>query len=133
VIDVVPRVITKSVAKTLRSAARRGTGSPLTHRHDRIGHERVLIRRGMLPLDPEEKRLLTLRDYAVYIHDQPLNESRSRLLRRNLPLRRDGEWLAVKTTWVKSSVIGNEELPYKPALWRLSDRSIVDFIKSNRE
>ena len=131
VIDIAPKIVRKRAKNVLRSHS--NPGSPLTHRHDRDGHERVLVRRGELPLDNDERQLLTLRGYDVYTESQPSDENKRRLVRRRLPLRHEGEWLAVRTSWVNSTVVGDESLPYKPALRRLTANSIVDLLRSNTE
>ena len=130
VIDISPKVMRKYVGKSIRKGSS-GTGRTLTHRHDRDGHERLLVQRGELPLLDDDRQLLLLRGYDVYADTQPVDENKRRLVRRRLPLRHEGEWLAIKTSWVNSTVVGDELLPYKPALRRLTANSIVDLLKSN--
>ena len=128
VIDVKPKAVRKYTSSKLARNSTT-TGRALTHRHDRDGHERVLVRRGDLPLHEDERELLTLRGYDVYTHSQPSNENERRLVIRKLPLRQEGEWLAVKTSWVNSTVVGGEDLPYKPAVRRVSSSSIGGVLK----
>jgi hypothetical protein len=129
VIDVKPNVVRKAASKAV-SSIRSKRKHVLTHRHDRDGHERVYVKRGPLPLSEEECKVLRLRNYVIYTEGQPSDENKDRLVRRRLPLREEGEWLAIRAGWVRSSVVGDESLPYRPAVRRLSQESILDLIKN---
>ena len=107
-------------SRTTSSEKRSRQGHKLAYRHDRDGHERVLIKRGTLPLDAYEEDALLMRGYSVYTEGQPSDEDQLRLVRRRQPTRREGEWIALKTSWVRSTVVGDESLPYKAAVRRVS-------------
>lgn len=129
VIDVKPKIVRATSSDALRNSFSRGR--KLTHRHDRDGHERVLVKRGRLPLLDDDRALLESRGYTLYADSQPLNKDRDRLIRRRLPMRNHGEWLAMRVSWVKESVVGDESLPYRPAVRRLSTESIVDLVRGS--
>lgn len=103
---------------------RAGTGgvSP-SYRHDVRSHTRLRVRRGPLPLAPDEHKKLTRMGYRIWLHHQPSGdepgEVAHELERRGLPLRREGEWLAVKVSRVSAHVSPKDEsLPYVPAVRR---------------
>ena len=130
VIDIAPRIVRKISKKSVAKTGPLRNRSSLAYRHDRDGHERVAVRRGNLPIPPDEHQLLTLRGYSVYTEGQPSHEDKDRLVRRRHPLRGAGEWVAIKTSWVRSCVVGEESLPYRPAVRRLTKDSIIDLIKT---
>ena len=88
----------------------------LHYRHDVRGHERCLIRRGILPLDPEIRKKLLKRGYKVYEHTKPSDETNARLLKRGFVTKKSDEWLAIKVIWVDEHQRGPEDGPYIPAL-----------------
>lgn len=130
VIDVMPKSLKRSISRATRNVVK--LGHKLSYRHDRDAHERVLVRRGELPLSVEEERTLTLRGYTLYTEGQPNTNDQDRLVRRRLPLRQHGEWLALKTSWVRSTVVGDESLPYKPAVRRLSGVGIEGMLRDKQ-
>jgi hypothetical protein len=124
----------KELNRSISKAASDSTSSPraghkLSYRHDRDAHERVHVRRGSLPLDPCEEDRLLMKGYTVYVEGQPLSDDQERLVRRRQPFRCEGEWLAMRTSWVRSAVVGNEALPYKPAIRRLSLGIATELLK----
>jgi hypothetical protein len=129
VIDVKPKVVRARAKSSLQKALGCTRTHTLTHRHDRDGHERVLVKRGALPLREDDQLLLEARGYTLYTDSQPEDADKGRLVRRRLPLREPGEWLAMRTSWVSEAVVGDESLPYRPAVRRLSTDSIVDLIR----
>jgi len=131
VIDVGQKSLLRAIPKATKSVIRRGHA--LSYRHDRDAHERVFVRRGELPMAIAERDLLTLRGYAIYTEGQPDPQDRKRLVRRRLPFRQEGEWLALKTTWVQSTIVGDESLPYKPAVRRLSEGGLESLLKTGSE
>lgn len=88
----------------------------LHYRHDVRGHERCLIRRGILPLDSEIRKRLLKRGYKVYEHTKPSDEMNARLLKRGFVTKKSDEWLAIKVIWVDEHQRGPEDGPYIPAL-----------------
>jgi hypothetical protein len=132
VIDVKPKVVRARSQSSLKNSGGPKRSHKLTHRHDRDGHERVLVKRGPLPLLEDDRALLEARGYVLYTESQPLAADKDRLVRRRLPLREPGEWLAMKTSWVSESVVGDPSLPYRPAVRRLSTESIVDLVRGSR-
>ena len=124
----------KELNRSISKAASDSTSSPraghkISYRHDRDAHERVHVRRGSLPLDPCEEDRLLMKGYTVYTEGQPLSDDQERLVRRRQPFRREGEWLAMRTSWVRSTVVGDEALPYKPAIRRLSLGIATELLK----
>lgn len=131
VIDVKPKIVRARSKSSLAKSLGPKRSHVLTHRHDRDGHERVLVKRGDLPLLEDDRALLEARGYTLYTDSQPEDTDKDRLVRRRLPLREAGEWLAMRTSWVRDTVVGDESLPYRPAVRRLSTESIVDLIRGN--
>ena len=129
VIDIKPRI----TRKVVNSAVRKATSGVrhLSSRHDRDGHERVHVQRGSLPLSEDNRQLLQHRNYVIYTEGQPDDANKDRLIRRRLPLRAPGEWIAIRTAWVNSCVVGDESLPYKPSVRRLPQDSVFDLIQTN--
>lgn len=86
-----------------------------SHRWDVMGHERLKIRRGLLPLDPviEEK----LFDRGYLIHEGTLSdEDATRLAKRGIEPKSEYEWVALKVINVSPHVRGPEDKPYVPAM-----------------
>lgn len=110
----------KAARKAVGAMARR---SPLSYRHDRRGHERCRIQRGALPLDPKKAAKLEQRGYKVFTINAPDAETQRRLIERRQRPKRSDEWIAIKTTWVDPHVVGDESLPYVPAV-RVSEKQI---------
>lgn len=105
------------VVEEIPEYLKNNTPRRLTYRHDVRGHERCKIRRGPLPLDPKMRQKLVDRGYRVYDHaEQVPDEDVKRLITRGHPLRRDDEWVAVRSHWVRPFIRGDESLPYVPAL-----------------
>lgn len=104
------------VPKVRRKLKRRG-GDSLAYRHDRMAHERVLVHRG-ISLSTKDKQIMVDRGYRVYDDGNPTVPAPDlhRLLSREHPMRKEGEWLAVKGVNVSACVVGREDLPYIPAV-----------------
>jgi hypothetical protein len=94
-----------------------GTGRELTYRHDREGHWRTYVRRGPLPLSQKERDKWLGRGYELHTVTGPKNLDvlQDMLKKGHAPKGRD-EWLAVKRTWIDDQVVGDESLPYVPAV-----------------
>lgn len=92
------------------------SGRLLGHRHDRRGHERCKFRRGKLPMDEKLEAKLVERGYEVFKQNPVDVHAIRRLSIRGMPYKAADEWLAIKTTWVKDTVVGNESLPYVPSI-----------------
>lgn len=86
-----------------------------SHRWDVRAHHRTLIRRGKLPLRPKDRSKLTMRGYTVFETDIALEGARALSL-RGKPPKRDDEWVAIKTSLVKSHRRGPEDKPYVPSV-----------------
>lgn len=92
-------------------------------RSDVRGHERVRIRRGPMPMDPEERQKYLDRGYRLYEEQMDLDpEDDKRLRERGQTLKARGEWLALKVSWVDQYIKGPEEAPYRPAVRHLPAR-----------
>ncbi len=86
-----------------------------THRWDVIGHERLKLHRGPLPLDPLVEEKLKKQEYRICL--TALSEEDSiRLKRRNIEPQAPGEWIALKVIDVTPHVRGPEDKPYVPAM-----------------
>lgn len=97
-----------------------GDRSPCQFRFDRRGHKVVLKQRGTVPLAAGRAAVLKYRGYTVVYHDDKIDQSLlASMTSRNIAPPTVGEWLAVRVTWRSASVVGDESLPYVPAI-RLS-------------
>ena len=87
------------------------------YRTDRIGHPRLYVRRGKLPLKPEDREKLVAREYKVFEATNPSPEIRGELLRKGHLMKHPDEWLAVREIWIDQTMTSTDEsLPYVPAL-----------------
>jgi hypothetical protein len=109
------------IGERLKSLAPVSTSRrPPDHRWDTRGHERVRVQRGPKPLDDATRALLKSRGYNIY-EDEISGEDYLRLMKRpDVPPKQPDEWIALKTTWVKSFVNGPKEAPYVPAVRRMA-------------
>ena len=88
----------------------------LQHRCDVRAHERIRIARGKLPIPPEVHTDLLERNYKVFTHNAVDADTAKLMMERHERPKGHDEWLAVKTSWVKSHQRGPEDGPYIPAL-----------------
>jgi hypothetical protein len=91
-----------------------GVKATPAYRHEVRGHERVLLRRGPLPLADRDRRELLRRRYRVYEGDLD-GWAAERLSARCVPSRPPGTWLAVLATRVKAHERGPLGAPLVPA------------------
>lgn len=96
----------------------------LSYRHDRRAHERCYIRRGPLPLDATRRENLRATGYTIYEHRELTDDDSKRLRGRGQAPKRPDEWLAVRTRWIEHTIVGDESLPYVPALRIASARAV---------
>lgn len=97
------------------SNGKAGTGRALTYRHDREGHERVLVHRGPLPLG-DERIKLEKRGYRITTGQLSAGDA-ERLSKRRKPPKRVDEWVAVKSIWIAEDIVPHDDsLPYVPAV-----------------
>jgi hypothetical protein len=82
-----------------------------SYRFDVRGHERMLVERDKLPLDPKQERDLRNRGYRIFSGTVD-SEIYLKLMKRGMPPKRQDEWLAVLTTQVKPHVKGPEDAPH---------------------
>ncbi len=88
-----------------------------SHRWDVRGHERVMLKRGSLPMDGTDERVLALRGWRIYAHGAPIpSDDAWRLAIRDFEPPTSGEWVAMHSAWVRPHVKGPESKPYVPAL-----------------
>lgn len=142
--DIIPRpyylVPLKNI--TVKDAARRSVGlvgrrAPLSYRHDRRGHERVFIQRGPLPLEDKKRKALEKKTgtppvgYKVFTVENLDAESARFMMERKLPPKRVDEWVAVKVRYIGQQVIGDNSLPYVPAVRVSTDRDALSRTISN--
>lgn len=96
-----------------------------SHRFDRSGHEVVIVRRGPLPMSAKDRAYFEQRakrtkgEQRIYTIDTPTAEDYQRLMARGIEPKRTDEWMVVLVTWKDATVVGDEKLPYVPALRRL--------------
>lgn len=92
-------------------------GKARTYRTDVVGHDRHLVRRGDLPLDPKQRAVLLNRGYQIFENTflpAPLVEV---LVRKGHHRKLPHEWMAVKEIWIDQHMnVNDESLPYVPAL-----------------
>jgi len=94
---------------------------PWTHRWDVSAHERLLVRRGALPLDPRAAHALGRRGYTVYegtptSPPTPSPEDAFALHRKGHKAPEPGEWIALRRVKVHEHIRGPDDKPYIPAL-----------------
>jgi len=99
----------------LEPRSENGFGRTLAYRYDRRGHERCYVARGPLPIDEKTEKKLLKYGYR-FIVGKPDAEDAARLAYRNFPPKRSDEWMAVKVRWIEDVVVGDEKLPYIPAV-----------------
>jgi hypothetical protein len=87
-----------------------GVKATPAYRHEVRGHERVLLRRGPMPLSDRDRRALLGRRYRVYEGDLD-GWASERLSARCVPSRPPGTWLAVLATRVKAHERGPAGAP----------------------
>lgn len=135
--DVIPRPFYTVPLRgpVAKGAARRSVSfvskrSPLAYRHDRRGHERVLVQRGPFPITEEKRKSLERPRgtpplaYTIYTVTNPNAEHSRLLMERNQAPKREGEWLAIKVRYIDNLIVGDESLPYVPGV-RVSTESVV--------
>jgi hypothetical protein len=88
----------------------------LTFRHDRSGHNRLFVHRGELPLPEVTMKKLAGRGYSVWTDSGPDQEIADLMVARGHKPKEAGEWVATKTIWIESTVVGSPELPYIPGM-----------------
>ena len=128
VINLTPSVVESGLSDRVQRVADEGSGRSLQYRHDREGHERLLVKRGQLPLDLGVEAELLERGYDIWVEGQPDMYTRSKLVLKRHPMRQENEWLAIKTVQVSSTVVGDDSLPYRPAARHLSYGSVKDIL-----
>lgn len=95
--------------------ARNAARPHLVHRHDRRSHERLLVRRGARPIDAETKLRLEKARYRVFESQDVPEPLATALRRRGKPPKHHHQWVALRTTQVRATVVGEASLPYVPA------------------
>lgn len=91
-----------------------------SHRFDVSAHDRVRVRRGPLPIDPEQAAKLEKRGYRVYTMTD-LSAEDMRLItsprrKKFIPPKRVDEWMAILSYRIDQYQKGPEDAPYVPAL-----------------
>jgi hypothetical protein len=103
----------EEAAAEAREADRRA----YSYRFDRRAHERVLVRRG--PGLPSNEQVLWAEAHGYKLLAPSADadpDTAARLAMRGHQPKQPGEWLAIKATVVKATVVGDEGLPYIPAI-----------------
>lgn len=119
-VEVKPTVIRHRARRQWEPYARRR----MSHRWTVRAHDRVYVRRGMLPIDPDDLAALERRGrptsghpegtpgYRVWTTGQPDGEERWAMKQRGyVPRRLEDEWLAVKVVRIEAHEKGPEEAP----------------------
>lgn len=90
---------------------------PLSFRHDRSAHLRLLVERTFDGFEDKRLKSLRARGYVVYGPGDDLGPLASVhfLQRGHLP-KEPTEWLALKVTNVRDTIVGPEDKPYLPAI-----------------
>jgi len=95
-----------------------------SYRTDVEAHDRCYIRRGPLPIDGDKLATLHDRGYQVFTTTDVDPVTQAKLVRRQKPLKKPGEWLAIKTIKIEQHMSPSDDsLPYVPALRRLPKRA----------
>jgi len=91
-----------------------------SHRWDVEAHDRYYIKRGSLPIDPDQELSLTTptkagNAYQIWKTGEPPSWVNRALAERHLHPKRVGEWIAVMRIRVPATVKGPKDKPYIPA------------------
>lgn len=105
-----------SASQSLRGNTEEELRRALTFRHDRSGHDRLFLHRGMGPISDEQVNKLTALGYSVWINSDPDESVANLMLARGHKPKAPGEWVATKVIWIEHTVVGSPELPYVPAV-----------------
>jgi len=96
-----------------------GLGLPKSaygHRFDVRGHWHGKLYRGPLPIPPDEELSYEKRGYTVYKTKELDQWAIDELIRKDQPMKRSGEWIAIKRKWVLEFIKpNNKDLPYIPS------------------
>jgi hypothetical protein len=92
-------------------------GKPRTYRTDVVGHDRLYVRRGPLPLDDKKRAVLVAREYKIYENTMPPPETTGTMIRKGHTRKLPEEWVAVREIWIDDHMnVNDPELPYVPAI-----------------
>jgi hypothetical protein len=92
-------------------------GPPRTYRTDVVGHERLYVRRGPLPLSAAKRAILLKREYKVFENMIPPPEITGAMVRKGHVRKMPDEWVAVRVIWIDEHMnVNDESLPYVPAI-----------------
>jgi len=108
----------------LRSSTNRGSSdrivrlrSQVTYRTDVIAHERLLVRRGEKPMSPKRHEYYIDNGFDVFIDEDPPLKTLRKMYVKGHELKRDDEWVVVKSVWIDAHMNNNDEsLPYRRKL-----------------
>jgi hypothetical protein len=89
----------------------------LSYRTDVRAHERLLVRRGELPIPPKKHEYYIANDFTVYQEEALPWHLKARLAAKGHSGKQTYEWMAVKRVWIKHHMNSNDEsLPYRQKL-----------------
>lgn len=108
------------IRASARKEFRRQTKVLWSHRWDVRGHEIVRVRRGKIPIDPRLERILTKREYKIFVPPMSkLDADTYRvLLERGMKPPEPDEWIAVLISWRNAFIKGPKDAPYVPSVRR---------------
>jgi len=90
-----------------------GDGIVRTYRTDVRGHERLLVRRGDLPLPLRKREYYRTQGFKIFETEPPPPELREKLRVKGHPSKLRHEWMVVKSIWIDPHLNSNDEsLPY---------------------
>ena len=114
--DFYPYILRSSV----RTEGGDGPGSirePMSYRTDVMAHERLLVRRGSLPLPPKKYEYYIKNGFKVFSDAELTDDLKKKLQVKGHRLKDRSEWMAVKSVWIKQHMNSNDEsLPYRQKL-----------------
>ena len=100
------------VSEKTTGGAQRGAQG---YRSDVRGHYRLRVVRGQSPISEKKAKDLTEKGYRI-LTSPVIGDDEERLYLRGIRRPGDGEWMAIKKTWVRAYVRGPEGAPHIQAI-----------------
>ena len=91
--------------------------NPRSYRTDVIGHHRLYVRRGKLPIAADKKSVLEKRGYTVFEHTRPSEKLMNSMALKGHERKMPHEWIAIRQIWIEEHQTSSDmTLPYIPSM-----------------
>ena len=107
------------ISEAKRAIVSAGPSWALAHRHDVRAPWRLLVRRGLYPLETPHRRHLEQLGYWVGGTDDEMPDDLEDLCRQRAITRRAGWWMAVRKVRVSAHTRGPADRPHVPSEWTI--------------